>query len=431
MSCDILRRLTTRFSHILSTAAIAAALLSGSVVRADGGSTADDSADGPVLGAPATGDAAEVRVARRERDAIGTGLLDVDRDRVGDVAPATPLERQLVPVEPQREFSAEMADLRNRVRRCLDEYYRRPLSTATYTPWGTMHALLPYGVDSNVSVNGRQVNAIGWLCWNQPCRGQRLMYLAGGRVHASVGVGVQGHQGQFLSMLAQSRVPASYGLKVNGEDFTVRDLVETEMRTCRAGTELTFKLIALAHYLESDAKWRNDLGEEWDIPRLIREELKQPINGVACGGTHRMTGFAYAVRKREQRGETVDGEWSRADKYVKDYHKYLYSLQNPNGSFSTNWFRGRGDSGDTDRYLQTTGHLLEFLVFSLPQEDLQDGRVVRAVDFLTNLMLRHNTRQWEVGPLGHALHALSIYDERVFGTKPGHRTSQLAKRPAQ
>ncbi len=395
-------------------------------------SRADDppAGDGPMLVAPDGQQASKpVRVARRPVDTQGSSDKASTRSSGRDLAEPLPID-QLSPTatRDRHSLSPQMLVLREKVRSCLDTYYRRSINAATYTPWEAMHALLPWGVDANMRVNGREVNAIGWLCWNQPCRGQRLMYRSSDRIYAAVGVGLQGHEGQFLSMLAQSRVPADYGIKVAGKDFTVRDLVESEMRTCRSGTELTFKLIALSHYLPSDTKWKNDLGEDWDIPRLIREELRQPINGVACGGTHRMSGFAYAVRKRQQRGEPITGEWARAHKYVRDYHKYLYSLQNPNGSFSTNWFRSRGDSGDIDRYVQTTGHMLEFLVFSLPKDELEDPRLIKAMTFLSDLLMQYPNRRWEIGPLGHALHALAIYDERAFGTEPGHRTA--AKRRA-
>jgi hypothetical protein len=37
--------------------------------------------------------------------------------------------------------------------------------------------------------------------------------------------------------------------------------------------------------------------------------------------------------------------------------------------------------------------------------------------------------RWEIGPLGHALHALALYDERVFDGHPGKRADELARRP--
>ena len=34
--------------------------------------------------------------------------------------------------------------------------------------------------------------------------------------------------------------------------------------------------------------------------------------------------------------------------------------------------------------------------------------------------------KWGIGPLGHGLHALAIYDERVFGGQPRTRATELA-----
>ena len=123
-----------------------------------------------------------------------------------------------------------------------------------------------------------------------------------------------------------------------------------------------------------DEKWKSNDGQDWDIPRLIKEELAQPIVGAACGGTHRLTGFSYAVRKREQRKEPIDGQWLRAKKFVEDYHDYTFRLQNPDGSFSTEWFVGRGDDGPPSRRLETTGHITEWLAYSLNDEEVRTPR---------------------------------------------------------
>lgn len=321
--------------------------------------------------------------------------------------------------------------LRNKVRECLKIYYRRHERVSEHSPWGIMHSLIAFGVDTQVIVEDRKVNAIGWLCWNQPCRGMRLFYTNRGKLQARLGPGVQGHSGQFLCMLAQSRVPIDYAIKVGGKEFTIADLVEMEKETCRSQTELTFKLIALSHYLKSDEEWKNDIGEKWSIQRLIKEELRQSVIGAACGGTHRMMGFSFAVNKRKKRKEPITGEWKRAEKYVLDYYEYTFKLQNPDGSFSTEWFEGRGANTDIERRLQTTGHTLEWLAFSLTKEQLKEERVTKAVDYLATLMLKHSQRNWAIGPLGHAVHAIAIYDERVFGGKVGERDKQLSRRLAK
>jgi hypothetical protein len=404
--------------------------------------------DKQVLPASATTDGTPTGVGEEERAAIEdkSGTDTGPRDSAGNAEPQ--LDLKSVPRRPgetgpssdgalvtptELPLNVETMARRDRIRRCLNLYYQDPVSVNDHSPWGIMHVLISYGVDTEIFVGERKVNAIGWLCFNGACRGQRLMYVEDGKLRVRIGPGVQGHPGQFLAMLAQSRVRPDYPIRVDGREFTVADLIESEKETCRAKTELTFKLIALSHYLKTDATWKNDLGEDWSIQRLIKEELAQPVIGAACGGTHRMTGFSYAVNKRLKMEESFEGQWGRAKKFVEDYHDYLFKLQNPDGSFSTNWFAGRGDWGEAPRRVETTGHMLEWLVCSLPKEQLDDPRVLQAVDFLTRTLIegKQQRRKFEVGPRGHALHGLAIYNERRFGDKPGSRELIFARQPRE
>lgn len=320
-----------------------------------------------------------------------------------------------------------MVDLRDRIRECLAYYYQQPEDVSQRSPWGVMHSTIGYGVDTQVYVDGRKVNAIGWLCWNGDCGGLKLFYTDQGRLRLRRGPGYQGHEGQFLAVLAQARVRRDYDIKAYGYEFTVDDLIEYEKLTCESGGELTFKLIGLVRYLDSDARWKNRHGEEWSIQRIIREELAESVVDAACGGTHRMMGFSYAVRERQRRDEPLVGQWRRANECVGAYHDYTFKLQNADGSFSTDWFRGRGDWGGVDRKLNTTGHTLEWLVYSLPREELTDPRVVNAVEFLTDLLWENRRHTLDIGQLGHAIHALAMYDEYVFDGTPGKRAEQLAE----
>jgi hypothetical protein len=331
------------------------------------------------------------------------------------------------PVAAEAALTLEQLALRERVRSCLAYYFFRPENTQRRSPWAVLHTIVGFGVDTSLLAGDREVNAIAWLCANGPCYGMQLLVSpSAGAVSARRGPGYQGHDGQLLAILAQSRVKIDYPLVVQGQRLSIADLVRTEQLSCRARTELTFKLIGLAHYLDPAAAWRNDLGEAWSISRLVKEELAQPIVGGTCGGTHRLIGFSYAVRNREASGQPVDGQWERAEDYLEQFYAYTFKLQNADGSFSTNWFARRGDQPDWDRRLDTTGHTLEWLVYSLPQDQLSDVRVVRAVEYLADLMWRYRGREWEIGPRGHALRALSLYDERMFGGRLGQRGADLA-----
>lgn len=373
------------------------------------------------------------RPLENSRRAFGAYVLTLTATAEGEARPfddqdqSAGLDAGDAVAEAAPELSPEMEALSQRIERTLTWYYDRPENVAQRSPWGVMHALISYGVDTQVIAGNRRVSAIGWLCYNGPCRDQRLFYLRNGQLTPREGPGVQGHPGQFLAMLAQSRVKTDFPIRVDGKSFTVQDLIEYEQRTCRSRTELTFKLIALSHYLPSDATWKNDLGETWSIERLIREEMAQPIVGATCGGTHRLTGISYAVKKRLSRGEPFTGEWERARVYEQSYQQYIYRLQNRDGSFSTQWFAGRGDSGDDDKRLETTGHMLEWLVYSLPREELDNPRVVAAVHYLNELLWRNRNRDLAIGPKGHGLHALVIYQQRMFGAQPGQRL-QLANK---
>ncbi len=96
-------------------------------------------------------------------------------------------------------------------------------------------------------------------------------------------------------------------------------------------------------------------------------------------------------------------------------------LQNSDGSWGPYFLAARSTSPDPASQLRTTGRVLEWLAMSLPEKRLEDARVVSAVDYVTQL-LGSQRYQWnapslstrEIVSLGHALHALAIYDERVF-----------------
>ena len=317
--------------------------------------------------------------------------------------------------------TSRFAKLRVRIAQTLAAYQRRPLNTSQHTPWEVMHGFVAFGIPTKVRVGGPagdQVNAIGWINTGGRCRSQVMLAAAGDRLTALRGIGVQGHSAQYLAILAQSRVAMNSPITIQSKKFTVADLVEEEKLSCRSGTELTFALIALAHYLPTDSQWTARDGKIWSLEKLASEEIEQPIRGAPCGGTHRLFGLAYGCQRRLRATGQLDGVYLRADKFVRDYQQFtLTKLQNRDGSFSTEWFKYLADrDDDIDRKIQTTGHILEWLVASLDQEALFQPRVTAAVEFLSTALAREPSREWKIGPLGHALHALTIYQERAWGT---------------
>ena len=334
---------------------------------------------------------AKTEVAKTEVAKTEVAKTEVAKTEVVE----SPAKTEVVRSPPETEvvesrFSPELIALQTKIKQALAMYRNQDLSVREKSAWSIMHSFIGYGVEKKVRLDqaGKRASAIGWICYNNPCRGVRLFYLKNGRIYGRLGPGNQGHEGQFLAMLAQSRVRANYPMKIEGKDFTVADLVQREQETCRPKTELTFKLIGLSHYLDIDATWKDERGTNWSIPRLIQEEMRQPIVGAACGGTHRLFGLAYAVNRCEHKGKSVKGQYHRAKIYLKDYQKYTFKIQNPDGSFSTQYFSGRGASTDEARRLLTTGHISEWLAFSLDPEELTDPKMVKAIDYLATLLTR-------------------------------------------
>jgi len=351
-----------------------------------------------------------------------------EKSEAKDAASKTPADKSQVanlptteepPVEVEEpQLSPRMAALKDQLERVLDHYQPLMVNTRDKGHWAIMHSLIAFGVDKEIRLNGprgRKVNAIGWIAWNGVCRGERLFYLQNGKIQSRTGPGLQGHHGQFLAMLAQSRVKANYPMKISGKDFTIADLIRREQETCVPRSELTFKLIGLAHYLDSEEQWKDEHGRDWSISRMVKEELAQPVIGAACGGTHRLFGLTYAVQKRAKQGHPVDGQFKRAEQFLTEYRQYTFRLQNKDGSFSTQFFAARGSDSSVTRRLETSGHIAEWLTQLSTDEQLEEDQMVKGIEHLARILYEGRNREWKVGPLGHGLHALNMYHQRVFG----------------
>jgi hypothetical protein len=92
------------------------------------------------------------------------------------------------------------------------------------------------------------------------------------------------------------------------------------------------------------------------------------------------------------------------------------------------WMERPANSSELTRRLITTGHVLEWMVASLPDSQLHDPRLARAVSYVAKVLEDNRQNRWHRGALGHAIHALSIYEQRVLGAKPGQRLARSSSR---
>ena len=97
-------------------------------------------------------------------------------------------------------------------------------------------------------------------------------------------------------------------------------------------------------------------------------------------------------------------------------------MQNSDGTWSHEYLAARGAARDIVGQLAATGRIGEWLAASLDDDLLAHPRIVKAMESITNLL---NSQRYqgatvrglnslELASVMHALHALALYDERVF-----------------
>jgi hypothetical protein len=337
--------------------------------------------------------------------------------------PAAAASKTAAAGKPQRKLTPELIALRDRVRQVLAAYKQQTFNTQQNSPTDIMSVCLAFGCGAEVLLEGqeeRRINGITCLCWNYPCCGFEMLGPSHGRLAAQIGYGSQQHSGEFLAMLAMSHVKSDYPLRVGKRVRNITDLVEAEKLGCRSGSDLSLKLIGLAYYVP-EPQWKNDLGETWSIERMIEDGLAHATAAASEIGLNRLLGWSYAVDRREKRGQPIEGALQHAKKYVGDYQSIALQMQNSDGSWGPSFLAAYGASADAATQLRSTGRVLEWLAFSLPDSKIGEPGMVNAAECLIRLLSMEHY-QWhaptlptgEIASLGHALHALSIYDERVF-----------------
>ena len=305
---------------------------------------------------------------------------------------------------------------------------RRYLTADVHTPWQVIHGLLAYRQDFQLKTqDGRKINALEWAGSGVTFRGESLFQKTpfGGRAHPFIqAYWFEGHPTQFMAYLTMCRLPTTHEFKTStGEIVTVQDIINNaKMDVTRAtDVEMTWTLWALAHYLEPSAQWVNKKGEHWSMEELVRLELRNTIYDGPCGGTHSLFATAYARNAYLQTKQPLRGTWLEADQKIQRFIAEARALQNPDGSFSTHFFKGRGSSNDFNTRITSSGHMIEWLMVALPQSRLSEPWIQNGVRCLAQDLIDNRHVNAECGPLYHAVDGLQIYRERM----------QIAARVAQ
>lgn len=335
--------------------------------------------------------------------------------------------------EPKKELSAAQIALRDRVRQTLATLRQQPFNTGENTVADVIAFCTAFGCETEIhqgGQNGQRINGITCLCWNMPCGGSEPLMSYEGHFAPRIGFGYQDSPSQMAMMLAMSRVPSDYPVHVGDVVRTVADLIEHEKRTCRSGTDLSLKLVALCYYVH-EPTWKNDLGEEWSLGRIVKEELGRSLASLPDSSSARLLGLSYAVEQRRGSGQPLDGEFSRASQYVEECCDYAWRSQSPDGGW------GRMYDRDDSTALSASGRMLQWLVIGLPPGRLENAHIVQAVEYVENL-LGSKRYAWNVQSLSsgeirsvmRAAHSLAVYDHRVYAPADPEPEPEASPAPA-
>ncbi|MBM82361.1 MAG: hypothetical protein CMJ78_17485 [Planctomycetaceae bacterium] len=324
---------------------------------------------------------------------------------------------QLIDPNKSNDSQAEEVDpLLTLVDKAIDTTSKRYLTAGRHTPWQIMHGILALRDRFEVRMDGKKTSALKWIQDVPNFRGKPLVLKTntGGQFHPyTQPYDFQGHPCQFLAILTMSQLPMDFEFRTENGKLTLADVVETAKANINDQEEITWALWALSHFVGPDADWTNKNGEAWSVERLVKLQIEDEPTEAACGGTHGLFALAYARNGYIHTERPLRGVWLEADMKIRRYVEMAKSLQNSDGSFSSNHFGGPGYTQDFSDRLAAAGHTMEFLMMALPQPKLNEDWVRRGVEQVANDLIENRNVPVKCGPLYHGLHGLVIYKERM------------------
>lgn len=337
-------------------------------------------------------------------------------------APAPGQPPQLLPVTQVTDAQPIQDPLITQIDEAIRVNGQRYLTANYHSPWQIFHGILAYRQDFQLKLGENKVSAIEWVATSNPrFDGQPLFIKTqhGAKFHPFTRpMAFEGHPAQTLALLSESHLPVDYKFKTDQGEVTFGDLLNGAMMEVNTSGELTWVLWALINYLKVDAQWTNQWGQPWSMEALVQHEVRVNTPFGPCGGNHNLFVLTRARDKYLASGRPLRGPWLEADQKIKQYVEYARRMQNSDGSFSKDFYKGPGYTQDMNQRFNTTGHTMEFLSIGLPQERLQEQWVRNAVHVLSQELITHRKASVDCGPLYHSLNALKIYRDRVQPPQP-------------
>lgn len=307
---------------------------------------------------------------------------------------------------------------------------RRHLSADEHTPWQIAHGVLALRDDYYILKDGKKIKALDWIASGPTFKG-KPWWLAtehGGKGHPfTKPYHFEGHPNQFLALFTLARLPRDYSFKAGEKTITIEDVIKNAKMEANDEEEMTWTLWFLAFYLDPNSEWLNQDGEAWSIERLIKKQMETPVTKSACGGMHGLFAIAMARNAHLQADRPLTGTWLEAHIHLQRHIEMAKRMQNADGSFSSNYFKGPGQTDDVSKRLSTTGHTLEMLMGALPQQELSADFIKKAARRIATDLIESRKESLEPGGMYHALNSLVIYRERMWPKRAEAMVHEVAK----
>lgn len=349
-------------------------------------------------------------------------------------------------------LTEELKSLLERVAETRNDYWERPVQTDTNSPYEAIMAIWAFGCQANVRYmpDGVNFNAVAALCWNYPIGelptlgwrnllsselgaersilitapgNQTQIKLAPVRVFPMTGYCQQERPGDLLAALAMGLVPASYQFKLDGRDCSVADLIETESLLCIGG-DMSAQLVALSYYRARDT-WKNQFRQTVNVRKILEHELRRTAHRGSCEATERLFGITFALRRRLAFREIpLEKSYVKADEYLKRFSGFVLDQQNSDGSWHGQYFLRKGKSIDPDADFAATGNIARWLLLTIPNDRLDDPKIIAAIEFLTT-ELQNRTKRYNPAEqsqaltkgYAYALQTIGIFQQRWGGSE--------------
>uniref|UniRef100_A0A7C2P5G0 Uncharacterized protein n=1 Tax=Schlesneria paludicola TaxID=360056 RepID=A0A7C2P5G0_9PLAN len=335
------------------------------------------------------------------------------------------------PAGPSAVATTPADPLLDQVERAIEINSHRYLRANYNSPWQIFHGIVAYRRQFMLQVGDQRMPAIDWIA-TADARFHNLPWILitqhGAKFHPYSGVpkAFEGHPSQSLALLSESHLPTDFKFKVSGREVTIAQMLNNSMMEVNTREETTWVLWALINYMPVDKQWVNQWGEPWSIERLVQIEVAADTPNRPCGGNHNLFVLCRARDKFLKSGQPLRGVWLEADQKIRTYTEYARSMQNRDGSFSSNFYKGPGHTTDMNSRFNTTGHTLEFLSVALPDQRLSEMWVRNAVNILSWELIQAKSASPDPGPLYHSLNALINYRDRV---QPKPAAPEVAQTP--